>query len=187
MTILAALLSEKAREHKSLTRTERDLASKMITESDNDAASDLWDDVGRAGMQHFLDLARMTETILGPGPLWGVTQITARDEIRLLGVLTSRNSILNAAARGYELRLMASVIPDQRWGVSAGAPARVTVHLKNGWLPIAYDDWVINSIGCFDNADRYYRIVVLTDDDRTMTYGIDIIEDVARVLNRKLG
>lgn len=186
-TILAALLREKMREHKSLTSAERELASEMITESDNDAASALWDDVGRAGLQHFLDLAKMTQTVLGAGPLWGLTQITARDETRLLGVLTTKNSVLDATARAYELRLMASVIPDQRWGVPAGTRAGVTVHLKNGWLPLDDDDWVINSIGCFDDADRYYSIVVLTDEDPSMTYGIDTIEDVARVLNRELG
>jgi Beta-lactamase enzyme family len=185
-TILAALLREKMEEHQSLTGTERELATEMITESDNDAASDLWYEVGPAGMQHFLDLAKMTQTILGTGPYWGLTQITARDETRLLGVLTTQNSVLDATARAYELRLMASVIPDQRWGVSAGAPAAVTVHLKNGWLPLT-SGWVINSIGCFDGADRYYSIVVLTDNDPSMTYGIDTIEDVARVVNRELG
>ena len=186
VTILAALLRKKMEEHTSLTGSERKLATEMITESDNDAASDLWDDVGRAGLEHFLDLATMTQTVLGDGPYWGLTQITPRDETRLLGILTSKNSVLDATGRDYVLRLMADVIPDQRWGVSAGKPARVTVHLKNGWLPLTADDWVINSIGCFENSDRYYSIVILTDDDPSMTYGIDTIEDVARVLNREL-
>jgi Beta-lactamase enzyme family len=185
-TILAALLHKRMEEHRSLSSRERQLATEMITESDNDAASDLWDDVGRASMQHFLDLAKMTQTILGAGPYWGLTQITARDETLLLGVLTTKKSILSATARDYELRLMASVIPDQRWGVSAGTTAGVTVHLKNGWLPLPSGGWVINSIGCFAGPDRYYSIVVLTDGNPSMDYGIATIEDVARVVNRVL-
>jgi beta-lactamase class A len=186
-TILAALLRKRMQEHRSLTERERRLAIEMITESDNDAATDLWYDVGRASMQHFLDLAKMTQTVLGSGSLWGLTQITARDETRLLGVLTTPDSVLNATARAYELRLMASVIPGQRWGVPAGKPAGVTVHLKNGWLPLPSGGWVINSIGCFAGPGRAYSIVVLTDNNPSMAYGIATIEDVARVVNRELG
>ena len=45
----------------------------------------------RASLQRFLDLAGMTHTTLGPGILWGLTQATAPDELRLLMVLTSAN------------------------------------------------------------------------------------------------
>jgi beta-lactamase class A len=185
-TILAALLRKRMEEHRSLSGHERQLATEMITESDNDAATDLWYDVGRAAMQHFLDLAKMTQTILGTGSAWGLTRITARDETLLLGLLNTKNSVLSVTARDYELWLMASVIPDQRWGVSAGAPAEVTVHLKNGWLPLPSGGWVINSVGCFDGPGRYYSIVVLTDGNPSMDYGIATIEGIARVVNRDL-
>ena len=41
----------------------------MITRSDNDAASALWTDTGRYYLQHFLNLAHMTDTRLGLGDL----------------------------------------------------------------------------------------------------------------------
>jgi hypothetical protein len=66
---------------------------------------------------------------------WGLTQLTAGDELILLKLLSSRGHVLSAAARRYVRWLMAHVVPDQRWGVSAGAPSDVTVHIKNGWLP----------------------------------------------------
>jgi beta-lactamase class A len=104
----------------------------MITQSDNDAASALWAELGEHSLQHFLNLAQMTHTDLGPGGYWGLTQITAYDEMRLLQLLLNPNPVLTAASRSYALGLMAHVTPSQRWGVPAGAPAGLTVHVKNG-------------------------------------------------------
>jgi hypothetical protein len=186
VTILSALLRKAQEQHRYLTRTERALATEMITESDNNAASDLWDDVGRYDLQHFLDLARMTQTDLGPGPYWGLTRITAYNETLLLWLLLDRNSVLDTASRDYVLDLMARVIPSQRWGVPVGAPTSLTVHVKNGWLPLYPYGWRINSIGAFTRRGGDYSIVVLTQGNPTMTYGIDTIEAVAKVVNRDL-
>jgi beta-lactamase class A len=186
VTILAALLHKAQDQHRYLTRTESALAEEMITESDNDAASDLWADVGRAGLQRFLDLARMTQTHLGAGPYWGLTQITAYDEVLLLRLLRNRNLVLDTRSRDYVLDLMARVIPAQRWGVPAGAPTSLTVHVKNGWLPLATHGWRIHSIGAFTGHGGGYSIVVLTQDNPTMDYGIDTIEAIAEAINRDL-
>jgi beta-lactamase class A len=186
VTILGALLRRAEDRHKYLTRTETAQATAMITRSDNDAASDLWADVGRRYLQHFLDLAGMTQTSLGPGGYWGLTQITARDEMRLLRLLLTKNTVLDAASRDYALGLMARVIPSQRWGVTAGAPRGLTVHVKNGWLPLATHGWRIHSIGCFTGHGGGYCIVVLTQDNPTMAYGIDTIQAIATAVNRDL-
>ena len=66
----------------------------MITQSDNDAATDLWDEVGMRNLQHFLNLAGMGETQLGQDGQWGLTQVTAHDEMLLLKLLTAPNSVL---------------------------------------------------------------------------------------------
>jgi beta-lactamase class A len=186
VTILSALLREAQEQHRYLTRTEAALAREMITESDNDAASDLWADVGRPGLQHFLSLAGMTRTYLGAGPYWGLTQITAYDEVLLLRLLLHQNRVLDTRSRDYVLGLMARVIPSQRWGVPAAAPRHLTVHVKNGWLPLDPHGWRIHSIGVFTGRGGGYSIVVLTQDNPTMWYGIDTIEAVARVINRDL-
>lgn len=189
-TILAALLRKAQAQHRSLTSTERSLAWAMITRSDNDAATALWNDVGMARLQRFLDLAGMKHTYLGRNGYWGLTLITAHDEMLLLRHLVRWNRVLKTASRRYELRLMANVIASQRWGVTAGAPSGFVVHVKNGWLPIPpYGYWVINSIGCFTrprHASRDYSIVVLTDGNPTMGYGITTIQEVARVVHRVL-
>jgi beta-lactamase class A len=183
-TILAALLRWHQETGSPLTSNERFLATLMITQSDNDAASALWDEVGPARMQRFLDLARMTETILGPDGFWGLTEITARDELSLLRLLTKSNAVLSDSSRSYELDLMAAVIPSQRWGVPAGAPRGVTVHVKNGWLPEEIGGWHINSIGAFTGHGRDYMMAVLTDNNPSFDYGVSTIEAVAEVVHR---
>src|SRR6202007_3209586 len=100
-------------------------------------------------MQHFLNLARMWQTQLGPGPYWGLTQITAYDEVLLLRLLLHRNGVLDTSSRDYVLGLMARVIPSQRWGVPAGAPTSLTVHVKNGWLPLFTHRWALHHIRTF--------------------------------------
>ena len=191
VTILGALLRKAQKEHRSLTRTERALARAMITRSDNNAASALWADTGRIWLQRFLNRAGMTHTVLGPGGAWGLTRITADDETRLLWLLLTANRVLGTSSRHYALALMAEVTPSQRWGVPAGAPQRLVVHVKNGWLPFAPYGWRINSIGGFTaNSNKHsgerYSIVVLTQDNPTMAYGVGTVEAIARAVNRDL-
>jgi hypothetical protein len=186
-TILGALLRKARAEHRSLTSRERHLAWLMITESDNDAATALWDDVGTDHLGRFLRLTGMRQTKLGPDGYWGLTRITAHDEIILLRHLLQPNTVLTKAARRYELRLMASVVPAQRWGVPAGVPDKFTVHVKNGWAPLPpVAGWFVNSVGCFTHSDQNYSVVVLTQGNPTMEYGVTTVEDVAEVINHGL-
>ena len=170
VTILGTLLREAETQHRLLTASEVRLARLMITQSDNNAASALWAHVGRGRLEYFLGRAAMNETQLGPGGYWGLTQITAHDEFL---------AVLNTGSLDIALNLMAQGFPSQRWGVPAGAPASLTVHVKNGWLPLATHGWRINSIGCFTGHHRGYSIVVLTEDNPTMAYGIATIQGAA--------
>jgi beta-lactamase class A len=186
VVILGALLRKALDQHRYLTSTESAQLRAMITRSDNNAASSLWTKLGRSYLQHFLGLAGMRQTVLGPGGYWGLTQVTAHDEMLLLRLLLTANSVLSSSSRAYALSLMAQVISSQRWGVPAGAPQSVTVHVKNGWLPRATHGWRINSIGGFTWSKGWYSIVVLSMDNPTMSYGITTVEAIARVIHRDL-
>jgi beta-lactamase class A len=186
VTILSALLVKVGGPTK-LTEEQRSLAWLMITESDDDAATALWNDVGGVpGMQVFLNKAGMTHTQLNYA--WGLTRITPQDELRLLTLLVHPdNKVLGMATRAYILNLMAHVIASQRWGTPAGAAKDVTVHVKNGWLPYPYaDDWHINSLGVFTGKQISYQIVVLTGGTQSESYGIDTIQGAAKVINKAL-
>jgi beta-lactamase class A len=183
---IASTLLRKVGGPSHLTSSDKSLLWLMITESDNDAASALWAEDGMGSLQRFLTAAGMNQTILNAGA-WGLSQLTAHDELTLLQVLTSPGHVLSTASRDYVLWLMANVIPSQRWGVPAGAPSDVTVSVKNGWLPYPVsDDWHVNSIGAFLGHDISYQIVVLTGQNPTMDYGVDTIESIAEIINAQI-
>ncbi len=189
VTILSALLLKKGGPGH-LTTRERNQAFLMITQSSNSAATYLWDDVGISHIQHFLNEAGMGQTILND-EAWGLTLITPHDELRLLQLLTARGPVLSGPSRHYVLSLMAQVVSYERWGVSAGAPSGVTVHIKNGWLPYpGSNDWRINSIGAFTGKGITYEIAILTGPSggagQAESYGIDTIQLAAAAINRNL-
>ncbi|RFC74427.1 hypothetical protein DXZ75_21095 [Streptomyces sp. AcE210] len=186
VTVLGALLRQAAEEHRLLTSREADLAKAMITKSDNAATNALWRQIGHAGIQHFLDLAGMRDTVPGPKGKWGRTQITAGDQVKLLRLLTSDNHVLGERARAYALRLMNRVVPDQRWGTPAGAPGTATVHVKNGWVPLSTNGWRVHSVGVFTGGGHDYGMAVLSQSNRTMENGVTTVERAARAVNRDL-
>ncbi|MFF2509054.1 serine hydrolase [Streptomyces sp. NPDC058067] len=186
VTVLGALLRQATERHRALTSREVALTTAMITKSDNDATNALWHQIGHAGIQHFLDVAGMRDTVPGPKGKWGRTQITAGDQVKLLRLLTSDNQVLDTGARTYALRLMNRVVPEQRWGAPAGAPRTATVHVKNGWLPLDTNGWHVHSLGVFTGRGHDYGMAVLSHGNRTMQKGVATVESAARVINRDL-
>ncbi|MBO8191458.1 serine hydrolase [Streptomyces oryzae] len=185
-TLLGALLRQTQEEHRKLTSREKKLATAMITKSDNEATSTLWREVGRGDVQHFLDLAGMKDTEPGRHGYWGLSQVTAGDQVKLLKLLTSGNRVLNAKSRGYELGLMNKVVAGQRWGTPSGAPKDATVHVKNGWLERDAHAWRVNSIGAFTGGGHDYGIAVLSQDSKTMCDGVDTVQAASRAIHHQL-
>ncbi|KNB51077.1 serine hydrolase [Streptomyces caatingaensis] len=181
--VLGTLLWDAERHKRSLTSREKTLAKKMITESDNDSTTALRNQLTTAKITRFVEAAGMTRTV--PNQTWGTTQITARDEQKLLALFTGRNKLLNDTSRAYALDLMNKVVASQRWGTPAGAPKGTRVHVKNGWLQRSKDGlWRVHSIGAFTTGGRTYTLSVLTHGNRTWQGGIDAIQAVARAVHR---
>ena len=61
------------------------------------------------------------------------------------------------------------------------------MYVKNGWLPDA-TGWHINSIGAFTGHGKDYMMAVLsvTPTQRREQYGINTIEDIARLVQHDL-
>ncbi|WP_250299904.1 serine hydrolase [Streptomyces sp. A 4/2] len=187
VTVLGALLRQAGEAHRDLTPREVKLTTAMITKSDNDSTSALWRQIGPKGIQHFLDLAKMRDTVPGAGGSWGLTQITAADQVTLMRLLTTENAVLDTSARNYALGLMSHVAADQRWGVPAGSPASATAHVKNGWLSRTTDDaWRVHSVGAFTGSGHDYGMAVLSSGNKTMKYGVGTIEAASRVIHQDL-
>ncbi|MEV6422735.1 serine hydrolase [Streptomyces sp. NPDC051662] len=186
VTVLATLLWDARKTNRELTERETELATAMITKSDNASTSALWKQLGSTKVKGFLKAAGMTRTVPGAGGSWGLTQITAEDQGQLLSLVTAENTVLGADSRAFILDRMRKVIPSQRWGVPAGAPAGATVQLKNGWLQRSTHGWRVHSVGAFTGKGHDYTIAVLTQDDKTMNDGINTIQAVARAVHKDL-
>jgi hypothetical protein len=181
-----------------LSASDASLATQMIEDSDNTAATSLWYEVGGATrIRSFNAEAGLTQTTPSPcvvcagfsWPGWGLSTTTPADQIALLRKLITTSSLLTAAERDYALSLLENVTPSQRWGVSGGVPAQVTVALKNGWLPLASadSDWQINSVGWISGGGRNYLMAVLVTGNPTEQYGIDTIDQLSAMVWQDLG
>ncbi|WP_089105221.1 serine hydrolase [Streptomyces hyaluromycini] len=186
VTVLATLLWDAKKHNRYLTATEQSLAKAMITQSDNDATTKLWKQLGLTKIKGFLSAAGMTQTTPGANGYWGLTQIDVHDEQRLLALVTATNTVLSDSSRAYILKLMGQVISSQRWGTPYGAPSGVSVHVKNGWLQRATHGWRVHSLGTFTGGGHDYQMTVLTQDNSTMSYGINTIQAVAKVVHKDL-
>ena len=193
--ILAALLAESRGRGRALSASQRLLAQEMIEESDNAAATQLWQDVGAArGMTRFdqrvgLSSTTPSQCVTCAGfawPGWGLTTSTPHDQLKLLRDIVCGGAGWSPRDRSYMLHLMESVVPSERWGVSAGVPASATVAIKNGWLPLnaADTDWQINSEGWVHGAGRNYLLAMMSTGNSSEQYGIDTLDDAAALVWR---
>ncbi|MGH3254989.1 MAG: serine hydrolase [Streptosporangiaceae bacterium] len=193
LDVLETLLAERGGGSTGLAASDRSLAEQMIEDSDNDAATSLWYEVGGPDkIRSFNAAAGLTQTspsscVVCPGfawPGWGLTTTVPADQIALLRELVEPGPLLTPADRSYALSLMENVTPSQRWGVSGGVPAGVTVALKNGWLPLDTSDsnWQINSVGWISGHSRDYLMAVLTTGNPSEQYGVSTIDELGALV-----
>jgi len=198
LDILEALLARGGTS--GLSPAQETLARSMIEDSDNDAATSLWDAAGGpGGLSAFNVRAGLTGTTPSscvtcagfPWPGWGLTSTVPDDQLTLLKqlVVPGTSPLLSLTERAYALSLLENVTPDQAWGVSGGVPAGVQVALKNGWLPLneGGTDWQINSVGWVCGDGRNYLIAVLSTGSPTEQYGIDTVSGLSSHVWAALG
>ncbi|MEU8299133.1 serine hydrolase [Micromonospora sp. NPDC048909] len=180
--ILAALLLRARQRNQEITDTDRRNAKKMITASDNVAATALYRRIGRKpGLTSANRTFGLKETT--PDAQWGVTTTTAADQIRLLTSLTDEDGPLDEDSRSYLFDLMSHVEEGQDWGVPAAAGTGTTkVYVKNGWDTVTADGglWQVNTIGRLVEPGHDWLVAVLSNHHRTQAAGIRMIEAVAR-------
>lgn len=195
--ILETLLAQHRTTGTALSASDKALTEEMIEDSDNDAATTLWNEVGGPqGIRTYNASIGLTDTTPSncvncvgfAWPGWGLSTTTAVDQIALLRELLQTNGQLTDVQQAFARGLMERVTPVQRWGVTTGVPLQATMALKNGWLPLtgADNDWQINSIGWISGDGRNYLIAVLTTADPTEQYGIDTIDELSTIVWRRL-
>jgi hypothetical protein len=178
--ILSTRLYQLQQQGAVLSEGEQQLAVKMIENSDNKAATALYDDDGEApGIDSANRVFGLTETTVGANPYWGLTTTTVDDQIKLLRLIFITPSALSPTSRTYIQGLMGEVEPGQRWGVPSAADSGTWFAVKNGWLPDPTTKlWEINSIGKVTHHGQSMLIAVLSTDNASESSGISEIESV---------
>ena len=179
--ILAALLHHAQQDGRTLTASERTLATAMIERSDNTAATALFNAVGgKAGLETFNDVIGLDDTVVGSDGNWGLTQTTAADQLKLLEVVFGDDSVLSADSQAYEQGLMSDVIDSQNFGVSAAADDADDAALKVGYLQRSVTGlWDVTSIGKVEAGVHTYLVAVLSDRNTSFDNGVALVDQVA--------
>lgn len=185
--ILVATFLRAADAGRGLTAGEKSLASVMIRNSDNAAASTLFRAAGRApGMAKAYQRMGMSATKASSA--WGLTTTTPGDRLIVLDALARGGGALTAEAGAEILALMRSVTTSQRWGVGGVARAGETVAVKNGWLPRSNQGgrWVISTSGLLTGPSTDLRLAVCSRGHASQAAGIDFVEKVLTLARAEL-
>lgn len=159
-----------------------DVLEAMIAWSDNDAADSIYARVGDPGLLGVAEAAKMRRfTVAG---YWGNAQVTAAD---LAHFFSRVRGLLPREHRRTGLRLLASVVPSQRWGLPKAAErGRWSVYFKGGWRATDSGE-LVHQAGWLKDGSRELTIAVLTDAQPSRLYAIHTVRGVADRLVRDAG
>jgi hypothetical protein len=183
VVVMACVMARAEQQGRYVDEWELSLMWPMITYSDNDATDALWGDLGGGpGVAACLDALGASGITPYQGPYWGTSTASATGMATLMARLAF-GEIVSPAHRAVALALLVSVVPEQRWGVAAGADesGEEIVGIKDGWYPDE-DGWRVNSVGFIAPlaaGPEPYAIAVMTNYQSTQEYGIETIEGLA--------
>jgi hypothetical protein len=174
--LLVAYLDRPSVAGRALSAYERSLLYPMITRSDNDAADAVDTIVGAGGLRALA--ARVGMTGFEPAePVWGESQITARDQTRFFLHI---DSYVVPRHRAYAMSLLASIVPSQRWGVGEVAPKGWKLYFKGGWG--SGTGLIDNQVALLTRGCARVSIAVLSMHDGSHAYGKQTLKALFRKL-----
>lgn len=174
---MIALLREPSVRHDALTAGEKALLGPMIKRSDNQSAAAIYNRVGEAALYKLARDAGLDH--FTTQPLWGLTTITSGSQARLFNRL---ERYIPKRHRAYAMKLLARIVPSQRWGIPKFAPEGWRLHYKGGWA--GRPNWRVNQVMTLRRSQRRFSVAILTRDQPSKEYGEETIEGVAKRLLR---
>jgi beta-lactamase class A len=161
---------------RAFTPAEKALLGPMIRRSDNPAANTIFTRVGTARLQRLATTAGMRR-FRAASPIWGNSQITARDQTRFFLRI---DSLLPRRHRAYGLRLLRTITPSQRWGIGEVELPDWRVYFKGGWG--SGTGRVDHQVALLLKPGRRLAVAVLTADNGTHTKGKETLAGVFKRL-----
>jgi beta-lactamase class A len=111
---------------------------------------------------------------------WANATVSASDQARLFARL---NRVTPRTHRRLARSLLASVVPEQRWGLPRAAGRRWRVRFKGGWRPSA-SGRLVHQAARLERGRTAIAIAVLTDGNPSHAYGVETVRGIgARLLD----
>jgi hypothetical protein len=157
-----------------VSEDKRSLLHRMITVSDNDAASALYARIGGPGLRKVARAAGMRKFVdVGH---WAEAWITAADQARLFLRI---DRLVPRVHRRYARKLLSSVVSSQRWGIARVARRRhMKAFFKGGWRT-----GILHQAALLERGRGRLALVVLTSGSPSEAYARETMERIAvRVL-----
>ena len=177
--LLTAYLDHPSVRGRALNASDRALLAPMIRYSDNDTATQVRNFVGAASIERLARRARMRDFELSA--IWGLSQITADDQsryfLRLPELVVRRH-------RGYARKLLAGIVPEQRWGIAKASPRGWKLYFKGGWG--SGTGLVSHQVALLERGRQRVAVAIMTSGSPHHQYSQETLRGVARRLLRGL-
>jgi Beta-lactamase enzyme family len=175
--LMVAYLNRRSVRYRPLRDADRRLLGPMIRRSDNYTAGVVLALVGARGLNALARRADMVHFRLRSR--WGLTEITAGDQA---GFFYRIDRYVPRRHRAYARRLLAGIVPRQRWGIPRVNPAGWRIFFKGGWS--SGTGRVTHQVALLERRTRRISVAVLTEWNPNHAYGTWTIRGVARRLLR---
>lgn len=178
--LMVAYLNHDSVRRRPLGPGDEALLEPMVRWSDNVAATRIRDFVGNGALEHLARRVGMSR--FATHPIWGVSQITAAGQAKLF--LRIDRFVVRRHRRSA-MRLLNTVVPEQRWGIAQVRPRSWALYFKGGWG--SGSGAVDHQVALLRRGKRRVAVAVLTVGSPSHAYGKQTLEGVARRLLRGLG
>jgi Beta-lactamase enzyme family len=162
-----------------LSSGRRELLSKMIRRSDNNAATTIRNIVGDAALVRLAHRTHMTR--FATAPIWGLSHVTARDQSRFFLKI---ETLIPERHRATAMTLLRTIVPEQRWGVARARPSHWKLYFKGGWG--SGTGAVDHQVAQLRRGDLRVALAIMTTGNPSHKYGKATLEGVAKRLLKGL-
>jgi len=177
--LMVAYLNHPDVRRRKLAGADHALLDPMIRRSDNVAASRVRDAVGNGALEQLADRVGMGR--FATAPSWGDTRITAAGQSKLFLRI---DRYVVPRHRATALRLLRTIVGEQRWGIAHVPHPGWTLHFKGGWGDYGEVD---HQIALLRNGRRRIAVAILSTAFPSHAYGKQTLEGIARRLLHGLG
>ena len=178
--LMVAYLNHPTVRGRSLTEADRALLDPMVRWSDNVAATRVRDFVGNGALVALARRVGMARFAVAAS--WGSSQITAAGQTKLFIRI---DRLVVRRHRRVALRLLATIVPEQRWGIGRLSLRPWTLHFKGGWGDGS--GAVDHQVALLRSGRHRIAVAIMTAGNPSHAYGQQTLEGLARRLLRGLG